>query len=320
MKTLMMFIAGMVLATPLAQAADEPVRDREALREELAEARRELSEAARRVAELGRELGAHESDAVQFRVFAPDAPRRAMLGIAIGPASDGAKGVEVLSVTPGGPADKAGIQAGDVVTMVGKTDLAKASAPGHALIESLEDAEPGSQVEVNYLRGDDARTTKVTLEAVHPRNLFLALPRAHDGMMPELPVLPRAPMFLELMHGWGNIELVALSKQLGEYFGTDKGLLVVRAPRQEEFKLQDGDVILAIDGRQPEDPGHAVRMLGSYRGGEKVMLDIMRKQKKMSMEIEVPERLSGENLPLRVERKIVVATPEAPAGTKTQRQ
>lgn len=307
----LLFAAGLLMAVPVAGATGEE-RDREALHKELAEARRELAEAAGHVAELAREIGVEAGD-MHFRVLAPGGmefgPRRAMLGIAIGERDGKQQGVEVLSVTPGGPADKAGIRVGDIITAIGATDLAKADSGSRAVVESLEAIEPGSVIEVKYRRGDDARTAKVTTESVDMHMRFAR--RLADGMPHDLPGLPRVPMFLELMHGWGDIELAPLSPQLGEYFGADKGLLVIRAPKDAEFKLQDGDVILAIDGREPEDAGHAMRILRSYRGGEKLSLDILRKRKKMSLEISVPERLNSEHLPSR-RREIVVGAAAAP--------
>ncbi len=44
-------------------------------------------------------------------------------------------------------------------------------------------------------------------------------------------------------------EFATLSERLGGYFGVKAGVLVVRAGANSPFKLQDGDVILAIDGR-----------------------------------------------------------------------
>lgn len=63
-----------------------------------------------------------------------------------------------------------------------------------------------------------------------------------------------------------GMELAEISPGLGQYFGTNQGVLVIRVPRDGEFlKLQDGDVILSIDGRVPEDGSHAARILRSYR-------------------------------------------------------
>ena len=64
---------------------------------------------------------------------------------------------------------------------------------------------------------------------------------------------------------FGSAELVPLTPKLGQYFGTEKGLLVVRAPDDSRLKLEDGDVIVDIDGRTPSSPSHALRILARIR-------------------------------------------------------
>jgi PDZ domain-containing secreted protein len=92
---------------------------------------------------------------------------------------------------------------------------------------------------------------------------------------------------------------------LGRYFGTEKGVLVVRAPK--DFKLEDGDVILAIDGREPSSGSHATRILSSYQSGEKITIKLMRQQKTLNVETTLPDRMSfmgqGPNRKMRTMRK-----------------
>jgi S1-C subfamily serine protease len=110
--------------------------------------------------------------------------------------------------------------------------------------------------------------------------------------MPGLPPLPRVRPFPAGMRdpaGFGTAELVELSPHLGQYFGVEKGLLVVRAPHDERLKLQDGDVIIDIDGRVPGGVTHAFQILRSYRVGETLKLHIMRQQKRLELPIEVPD-------------------------------
>jgi hypothetical protein len=66
-------------------------------------------------------------------------------------------------------------------------------------------------------------------------------------------------------------------------------LLVVRAPENEDLKLEDGDVILNIDGRTPNSVSHALRILSSYSGGEELKIEIMREKRKRTIEIEMPD-------------------------------
>ena len=87
-----------------------------------------------------------------------------------------------------------------------------------------------------------------------------------------------------------DMELVAMTPKLGKYFGTDKGVLVVRAPRASELKLEEGDVILDIDGRVPQNGAHALRILSSYQPGEKLSINVLRDRKQVKLAVTVPAR------------------------------
>ncbi|MFI4921786.1 MAG: PDZ domain-containing protein, partial [Gammaproteobacteria bacterium] len=88
---------------------------------------------------------------------------------------------------------------------------------------------------------------------------------------------------------WGEMQLTPMNAGLASYFGTDKGLLVLRAAKDSRLQLQDGDVILDIDGRSPDSPSQAMRILGSYGPGETVKLDIMRKGKPVTLNVALPK-------------------------------
>src|SRR5690606_28082380 len=87
---------------------------------------------------------------------------------------------------------------------------------------------------------------------------------------------------------WRDLDLVPLTPALGEYFGTDKGLLVVRAPQDTTLGLRDGDVILEIGDREPQTPEHAARILASFESGETLTLTIMRRQRRETLEVQIP--------------------------------
>src|SRR2546427_12533397 len=91
---------------------------------------------------------------------------------------------------------------------------------------------------------------------------------AHMGGMsqweiPGPPDVAVAPMLgmdhFELMGSpWGDLELVSLNSDLGEYFGAKDGVLVVRAPADSSLPLKGGDVITSIGGRKPANPSHPI--------------------------------------------------------------
>ncbi|MDK1474965.1 trypsin-like peptidase domain-containing protein [Streptomyces sp. 549] len=63
------------------------------------------------------------------------------------------------AVVPGGPADDAGLQPGDVITRLGGTSIDS----GPTLISEIWTHEPGEKVEVTYRRDGKQQTTEVTL-------------------------------------------------------------------------------------------------------------------------------------------------------------
>jgi C-terminal processing protease CtpA/Prc len=288
-------------ADELDKVAAEQDRKMEEAERKLEEAQRQLEEAAREMAELGIQA---DSDIEIFRHIRGGA-RKAMLGINIG-VDDGGSGAGVMveGVTPGGPADQAGLKAGDVITKVGGTSLIAESgrASNRKLLARMGDVEPGQDVKLVYQRDGKTQEASVRTKAADAmafgfvtdgnRNVRFG-PRGPNEWKMEIiedAMAPHAPMGGEFFRRWAGMEMVSLTSELGEYFGTEKGLLVVRAPGQKDIDIRDGDVILEIDGRTPDSPAHATRILRSYQPGEKMTVQLIRKKKKTKVEITLPER------------------------------
>ncbi len=273
------------------------------MEERLAGARERMEAAAREVGELTAEL---MGSAANFASM-PWQEGRASLGVNVSLMDDQDKqdGLRILGVSPDGPGDKAGLEHGDVLTSINGKTLTGVSPKDamDVLIGELESVKPGDKVKVAYRRGDKTDQVEVATEALRPtmmRSIIGGMGPGGDnfiyraGPKVAVPGEPGLPFFnMPFPNVWGDMELVELSATLGEYFGADKGVLVVRAPRDKDFKLEDGDVILTIDGRTPTGPGHALRILGSYAGGESLELEIMRKKRKETLKIVLPERGPG---------------------------
>ena len=202
-------------------------------------------------------------------------------------------GAKIEGVTPGGPADKAGLKVGDIITKFKGTSLAAVKAededesgPGRKLVELARRLEPDDTVQVEFRRGTD--TKQATLVAADLGSTF----RMEMPAPPEIAMGPMLGMDHFEMFGspWGDLELVSLNADLGEYFGTKDGVLVVKAPADSSLPLKGGDVITSIGGRKPANPSHAMRILRSYEKGESVSIEILRKQKRMTLTWKVPAR------------------------------
>ncbi|WP_329241596.1 trypsin-like peptidase domain-containing protein [Actinoallomurus sp. NBC_01490] len=76
-------------------------------------------------------------------------------------ATDGAQSCKGGTVTPGGPAEKAGLKAGDIIT----TFDGKTISGSDELIMAIRAKSPGDRVQVGYTRGSQRSTTELTLGA-----------------------------------------------------------------------------------------------------------------------------------------------------------
>ena len=261
------------------------------------EAEARMAEAARQVAELSmRQLPRVERIERVVR-----ADRGPALGVTIGGGEDDGpvEGVRILGVTPGGAAEEAGLRAGDVITSINGESLSADSkgAATDRLLDFMKGIEEGDELDIGYLRNGRSAAVTLTPRPIDAR-VFAFQFDGENFTMPEFelhtaPGAPGAPGggYLWLGHdgGFGDMEMVKLTRRLGSYFGTDEGLLVVRAPSNEALKLEDGDVILNIDGRTPNSVSHALRILGSYQAGEAMKIEVMRDKRKRTLDVEMPD-------------------------------
>ncbi len=258
------------------------------LRRELAQAREQLAASASEIARLSAELTRPVMHGVG-NLYQVVVGGQARLGLNI---QDTDLGVSVRGVTPNGPAHDAGVRVGDTIVAVDGVDLARGNggdrrSPSQRLLAQLNDVEVGDEVRLRILRDGDYRD--VVVEAREQRSPFVT----YVGNEAVNIVEPGTWVTSLGRFGagpWSDVELVTLTPDLGEYFGVDEGLLVLRAGRAAELGLRDGDVILAIGGRQPQSPEHAMRILGSFEPGESLETSIMRQRRRETLTMAVPER------------------------------
>ena len=239
------------------------------------------------------------------------------------PSESDSLGAKLDAVTPGGPAALAGLQAGDVITRFGKTPLGvqlakvpagtRVSSPGLKLVELVAKLAPNDTVSIEYRRGTAKKTTRVVTamepemvldQVVGPEAVFGAMPGSEDYWVgiPDAGRERAAELALrrsELARGVQDqervlqsyymrgplldIELAPVNPQLGSYFGTTEGVLIVDAPQKAPLGLLAGDVILNVDGRAISSPRQLMRVLGSYDMGEPIQVEVMRQKKRVTL-------------------------------------
>ena len=239
------------------------------------------------------------------------------------PSDSDSIGALLDAVTPGGPAAAAGLQAGDIITKFAGTPLAvklsavppgtKVPNPGFRLVELVAKLSPNDTVAVEYRRGKARKSARV-VTAADPEGLTVVLgpdgnygwsampggeaywvggegenQRALEMAMRRSEIArgaPRSPepLFAPFMDGaMLDLELAPVNPQLGSYFGTTEGVLVVDVPDPAPLGLKAGDVVLSVDGRKVSSPGQLMRILGSYDADEPIGLDVMRQKKRVTL-------------------------------------
>jgi len=188
---------------------------------------------------------------------------------------DEREGVLVAGVAEGSPADRAGIEEGDVIIGLDGQDVTSASR----FVRRVRAADAGDTVELEVVKNGQRRMVSATLEDEDD----------HD-VAPVPPVPPRPPRaisgrpFDDLHMFFERPRLGVTTKELGEdlasYFGSRPGegvvvLEVMKDTPAANAGLKVGDVILRVDDRAIDSPAELREALLAEEG-EEVTLQVRR--------------------------------------------
>lgn len=95
---------------------------------------------------------------------------------------------------------------------------------------------------------------------------------------------------------WNGLNLASVDAQLGRYFGTDSGVLVLSTgPALEQ--LQAGDVIRRVDGKSVDTPRAVMDALRDKPADSTVAVDYLRDRVSASTQLKVPKAMSFPTIP-----------------------
>jgi C-terminal processing protease CtpA/Prc len=211
---------------------------------------------------------------------------RPFLGVGLEGRSDQEKenGARVAHVTPGSPADKAGLQPGDLITEIG----GKSITGPQGVTEAVRAHKPGDQLQLRWLRGDKSRDAEVILAARDAEQLHkhawgmpmdTDMERTFGGAWPGL---PGARAYLGVRPGEASA---------GEKAG--KGALigtVEEGSAASAMGIQEGDRITGLNGKEVKDFGALAEAVASQRPEDRVTVDLLRDGKNMKLEGTLGER------------------------------
>jgi hypothetical protein len=87
-----------------------------------------------------------------------------------------------------------------------------------------------------------------------------------------------------------GLRLAEINDGLGEYFKTDRGVLVLKAKDDNELQLESGDVILQVGDTEVNSPAEFMRALRGFEPGDELVMDIKRNRKNRTLKTLMPEK------------------------------
>lgn len=232
-------------------------------------------------------------------------------------------GALITGVMRDSPAEEAGMQDGDVITVfegqvltvpLPDADLERdfdldRSLPAQRLLALAGDLEPGQTVEIRFLRDGASNTVSVEADEFEfpevrtfgaeqglmwrgrpggDRLVFGMDENFNEELAERLSVIgermedfqviePRAFAFGYGATATKGVEFIDLNPELGEYFGSDTGVLVVDVDENSTLGLMAGDVVLAVGAREADSVGRVLRLIRSYDEDEPIQFRIIRR-------------------------------------------
>ncbi len=218
------------------------------------------------------------------------------------------RGVGVVEVVKDSPAERAGLQTGDVIVRFGGEEVTSANK----LTRLINEVAPDHEAKITILRGGsseqelnatlDKRKTAQFQGGFNSQNGFNGEMMPFPGVpqTPRVPLPPSAPMF-----GYNGdnafifrtnaatrqigVGATPLTKQLGDYFGVASGEgLLISSVRENSpaarAGLKAGDIVTEVDGKAMKNIADLIRAVGDKKEGD-VTLTIVRDKNRQTVKV-----------------------------------
>lgn len=221
------------------------------------------------------------------------------------------RGVAIEKVIEGSPAEKAGLQVGDVIVRFGSEDVTSI----RKLTRLLGEVSPDHQVSLTIIRSGGEREIVATVgKRPMPRfdeGAFANIPRPPFPASPDFPPMPKVEALprIEAIPGtpappfaWRTgpsrrigVAVNTLTKQLGDHFGVAAGVMIAEVrPDSPAAKagLKAGDIVVEADGKEVKGEADLVRAIHESKGAD-VALTIVRDRNRQTIRVTPEEVKNG---------------------------
>ncbi len=199
------------------------------------------------------------------------------------------RGVLVSEVVEDSPADKAGIEEGDIIIEFG----GKRVESPEKLRDLVAKREIGDEVKIKVVRGKRTKSVRVALgDWADQPDLAFGDIEHFEFLQPHL---GKAMNYISSV--WPKtlgVQVSAVNEDLGSYFGVDEGegVLVLDVHDEstaEALGVKAGDVIVEVEGNEIHSAKDVRESLSELEEGDKVNVTVVRKKRKVELEGELKE-------------------------------
>ena len=185
-------------------------------------------------------------------------------------------GVLVQQVQPGGPADKAGLKPGDIITQVDGRPI----KDGDDLVNEIASRKPGSSIRLGFVR--DGKPTDATVTVGDRDKVFAELNNPQSSAAPDeeadagesklgIVVREAPPAVSGRLHAQGVVIQSVRTGSFADLQGLEPGLVIIRINKQPTStksqydavvgRLKTGDDVV-FEVLDPRRPGDGINYIG----------------------------------------------------------
>jgi serine protease Do len=196
------------------------------------------------------------------------------------------EGVLVNGVVEDSPAEKAGIEEGDVIISLDNKKIGSIDK----LTSLVRKTSPGTEVEIKAIRDGEEKDFQMTIGESSSSGLYNLNP---EKLKIEKNMIE--PFKWNFQSGLKlGVAIQDLTEQLGDYFGVKKGegalvTEVVKGSPAEKAGLKAGDVIVDVDNQKITGSDDVRQAISEKEKGDKVNLQVMRDKRLKDFSVTLTE-------------------------------
>ncbi len=214
--------------------------------------------------------------------------KKPMLGVTTKASKDN-DGAVVESVLPNSPAEKIGLQSGDVITRVNEKNISNPQQ----LVDAIGAFKPGNEVEITYERDNKFLTKNVVLKGKSDATTFKGTLPFGEDFFGQFGESGRPFMFGQNFNAGPKIGVSVEDRSEGKGVNV---LDVTNGSAAQKAGIEKNDVITTFDLNEIENVDELLEAISKAKDKEKVNINVLRNGTQKQLSLSMPKNLKKRDL------------------------